>query len=211
MSDNASERSSAVLDGENNGIGNGRKLPLRGNYAPPETERVDVLRLLDELEELPDRATQVPWLKLQWGFDQDRFDTLLLKIRANLPEEVKKAQRVARESERIVDEARDVAVRQMESVRVEAARTTDDARSEAARIVEQARMQAAHMVEHSEVHRMATAQAQDILRRAEIEASEIRKGADDYARDVLGHIENVMEKAVVVVQKGRETLDKTRG
>src|SRR5258706_15938386 len=96
------------------------------------------------------------------GFDREKFYYLVLKIRANLPDDMKKAQRVARDSERIVDEAREAAVQQLESsrqegvrtvegARVEAARMTANAREEANRIVEQARSQAAAMVEKSEV------------------------------------------------------------
>jgi hypothetical protein len=176
---------------------------------PPDNESVDVFRLLDQLEELPERAKHV-WPNMLIGFDNEQFYYLVLKIRANLPDDMKKAHRVARDSERIVDEARDAAVHQLESGRVEAGRVLEEARSEAQRIIEQARQQAAQMIDHSEVSRMATAQAHEIIRSAETEASEIRKGADEYARDILSNLEAVMGKAIVTVQRGRETLEKAR-
>ena len=198
-----------------------RSLPLKGNYTPVENETVDVFRLLDQLEELPEKAKHLPFNTLI-GFDNEQFYYLVLKIRANLPDDMKKAQRVARDSERIVDEARDVAVQQLESGRVEASRLLEQAkrdseqaleaaRSEANRIVESARQQAAAMIEKNEIMRMATSQAHDLIRSAETESSEIRKGADDYARDVLANLETVMGKAISTVQRGRETLDKARG
>ncbi len=188
----------------------GKTLPLKGNYVPPEIESVDIFRLLDQLEELPERAKHLP-LNTLIGFDHEQFYYLVLKIRANLPDDMKKAQRVARDSERIVDEARGVAVQQLETGRVEAGKVLEDAQAEAGRFVEQARQQAMHMVDHSEVAKMATSQANEILRRAETECSEIRKGADDYARDVLNNLECVMSKAIVQVQRGRESLEKARG
>ena len=192
------------------GNGGGKPLPLRGNYIPPEVENVDIFRLLDQLEELPEKAKHL-WPNILLGFDNEQFYYLVLKIRANLPDDMKKAQRLARDSERIVDEARDAAVQQLESGRVEAGKVLEEARAEANRIVEEARQQAAAMADRSEVVRMATAQAHEMLRRAETEASEIRKGADDYARDVLANLEVVMSRAMVTVQRGRETLEKARG
>jgi vacuolar-type H+-ATPase subunit H len=220
--DNAYDRKSAASRGKNgtataveteghgNGHGGGKTLPLKGNYGPPEMEAVDIFRLLDQLEELPEKATHLP-LNTLVGFDHEQFYYLVLKIRANLPDDMKNAQRVARDSDRIVEEARDAAVQQLDAGRAEANKVLDDARAEAARMIEQARQQAMYMVDHTEVAKMATSQAHEILRRAETESSEIRKGADDYARDVLTNLEGVMSRAIVQVQRGREALEKARG
>jgi vacuolar-type H+-ATPase subunit H len=232
LSEKASKTKSAPANGTHNGTSNGvdastygravtRSLPLKGTYNPVESEAVDVFRLLDQLEELPEKAKHLPFNTLL-GFDHEQFYYLVLKIRANLPDDMKKAQRVARDSERIVDEARDVATQQLESGRVEATRLIEEARAdvdrqaelaraEANRIVESARQQASAMIDKNEIVRMATSQAHEIIRSAETEASEIRKGADDYAKDVLSNLETVMGKAISTVQRGRETLDRARG
>ena len=99
---------------------------------PPNNEAVDIFRLLDQLEDLPEKARHLPFKTLV-GFDQEQFYYLVLKVRANLPDDMKKAQRVARDSERIVDQARDTATEQLESSRVEAARVLER-RVELARI-----------------------------------------------------------------------------
>jgi hypothetical protein len=217
--DNASKKNSSPKNGAQSGNGNGhtgdsgasgRPLPLKGSYTPPDVENVDIFRLLDQLEELPEKAKHLPFNTLV-GFDHEQFYYLVLKVRANLPEDMKKAQRVARDSERIVDEARDVATHQLESGRVEAGKLLEESKGEANRIIEQARVQAASMIDNSEVNKMATVQAHEIIRSAETEASEIRKGADEYAKDVLLNLEAVMNKAIATVQRGRETLDKARG
>jgi len=220
--DNASNKKTAPKNGTDHGNGNGhtngsakessggRALPLKGSYTPPDVENVDIFRLLDQLEELPEKARHLPFNTLV-GFDHEQFYYLVLKVRANLPEDMKKAQRVARDSERIVDEARGVATHQLESGRVEAGRLLEESKSEATRMIENARLQAASMIDNSEVNKMATVQAHEIIRSAETEASEIRKGADDYAKDVLLNLEAVMNKAIATVQRGRETLDKARG
>lgn len=178
-------------------------------YVPAEQEHVDLFRLLDELEELPERARRLPFNVLA-GFNSEHFYYLVLKIRANLPEDLKKAQRVAIDSERIVDAARSSAMQQVDAGRVEADTIVEQARTEGNRVIESARQQAARMVDASEVNRMAGEQAKDILQRAETEAAEMRKGAEDYARDILSRLETYMSKAIVTVQNGREALDKHR-
>lgn len=176
---------------------------------PPDSEPVDIFRLLDELEELPEKARHLPFNTLV-RFNKEQFYYLVLKIRANLPEDLKKAHRLARVSERLVETARDEASQHVESGRVEAEQIVSQAREEAHRILEDARQKAMQMVDRSEIHQMATAQAQEILRRAEVEAADIRRGADEYAREVLAKLEAVMGKAIVTVQRGRETLDQAR-
>src|SRR5207253_6188139 len=123
-----------------------RSLPLKGNYSPVENETVDVFRLLDQLEELPERAKHLPFNTLV-GFDNEQFYYLVLKIRANLPDDMKKAQRVARDSERIVDEARDAAVQQLDAGRIEASKLIDEATAETKRIFEDARTESNRIVE----------------------------------------------------------------
>ena len=222
MLENAFEQKSEVKNGNGHGKGSGRKLPLKGNYPPQDAEAVDIYKLLDELEELPDRAKHLPFLpKVLLGFDLEQYYYLVLKVRANFPEDMKKAQRVARDSERIVVEARDTASQHLETSRSEVVRIREDAkkeadatlaqaREEARRLVDQARAQAAHLVERTEIHQMATSQAHELIRRAETEASEIRKGADEYARDVLANLEGTLGKAVTTIQRGRETLERAR-
>ncbi len=208
MLDNVYDKKSASNNGEAEGSERVQTLPLKNSYSPV-GETVDIFRLLDELEELPEKAKHLPFNTLI-GFNHEQFYYLVLKIRANLPDDMKKAHRVARDSERIVDEARSAAQQQLESGRIEAIKTVEEAKEEAQRILEQARFRASQMVEKSEVYQMATAQANEILRRAETEAAEIRKGADEYARDVLSNMEAIMSKALATVQRGRETLERSR-
>lgn len=195
-------------------------LPLKPTFTPTDSESVDIFRLLEQLEELPEKAKHLPFNTL-FQFDNEQFYYLVLKIRANLPEDMKKAQKVARESERILDTIHDQAEQHAETLRGEASqkldaartectRLTDNARAEANRIIEEARRQASKMIEHSEICKMATSQANDMIQSAETESMEIRRGADDYAHDVLSGIETAMDKALVAVRRGREVLQNSR-
>lgn len=190
--------------------GNGSsRLPFKGTYVPNDTESVDVFRLLDQLEELPEKAKNLPF-KMLYGFDHEKFYYLVLKIRANLPEDMKKAQKITRESERIVVAAKDKADLEMESVRMQANSLIEDAKRDAEYILDQAKKQAGHMLEANELARLANDQASEIIKNAEVEAREIRKGADDYAGDVLNSLDSAVQKVLSGVNKSKEMFEAAR-
>lgn len=154
----------------------------------------DILKLLDGLEELAENAYS--FFGRAWGIDLEEFHMLTNKIRASLPDEVRRASRVASDSDKIVSAAKE-----------EAAVITERATEEANRIVEEARQMAAKLIDTSEINKLAKAQAQDILSNAEATAREIRRGADEYAREVLSAIENHLATVMGTLQRGREKLE----
>ncbi|MCE5315561.1 hypothetical protein LLG38_11220, partial [bacterium] len=154
----------------------------------------DILRLLDDLEDLAEGS--VSCFGKAWGLNIEEFHGLVCKIRASLPDEVRRASRVANDSDKIVLAARE-----------EAEMIKEQAIEESNRVVEEARQMASKLVDTSEINRMAKAQAQEIMANAESSAREIKCGADEYARDVLSAIENHLAKVMGTIQKGREKLD----
>lgn len=155
--------------------------------------KIDILKLLDELEEHVEGSKQV-MNKALW-VDLDEFFARTNKIRASLPEEMKRANRISRESQRILEDAREEARRLLEEARAEAERTVTAARAEAERLVEQ-----------GEIRRLATEKAAEIIAAAEQRAEEIRKGAHGYAREVLGNLEVSVNKILASIRKGQEQL-----
>lgn len=154
----------------------------------------DILKLLDGLEELAENAYS--FFGRAWGVDLEEFHMLTNKIRASLPDEVRRASRVASDSDKIVSAAKE-----------EAAVITERAIEEANRVVEEARQMAAKLIDTSEINRLAKAQAQDIMSNAESAARDIKRGADEYARDVLSRVESHLATVMGTLQRGREKLD----
>lgn len=207
----------------------GKGAPVAAQAPAPEarepyrssTEHVDVFRLLDQLEGLPEKARHLP-LNTLVGFDHEQFYYLVLKIRANLPEDMKVAERVRRDHVRILDDARaaaadevarasDDASRALAAAEAAAQRTVADAGEQAGQILADARDEALRMVSETEVHRMAEASAQEMVAQAQTEANETRDGADQYVRDVLGFLEGQANKVRDAVQDARYELDRRRG
>ncbi|MER3475221.1 MAG: hypothetical protein C4335_14650 [Armatimonadota bacterium] len=159
---------------------------------------IEILQLLKQLEELVEKTRYIALLKLTYGLDHDEFFVLVNRIRASLPEDVKRASNVTRERERI-----------LESAREEANHIIEESRAEASRIVEEARLQAQRLVEQSEIVLMAKEQARQIVASAQEDARQIRRGADEYARDVLNNLEAVLAKAIGTIQRGKEKLEES--
>jgi vacuolar-type H+-ATPase subunit H len=139
---------------------------------------------------------QTPFYKA-WGIDLEEFYILTNKIKASLPDDVRKATRLTKDSHRIVEEAKLEAEQILERSRKEAERTVSEARSEAERLKD-----------NHEISRMATAQAKELLAQAEEGAKEMRRGADEYALDVLTRLESEVATMMRTIQKGREKLER---
>ncbi|NLG83403.1 MAG: ATPase [Firmicutes bacterium] len=144
--------------------------------------RLSVMILLDRLEEL-----------LAGGFrlvGRSRIDAeaaleLTQKIRAALPDEIRQAEWLTSEKERLLFEAQE----------------------EAKRILRDAENYAAKLVQESQIVRRAEQQAEEILAEARREAAAIEEEAKKYARHLLSQLEENLERALRVVRKGREELN----
>lgn len=159
---------------------------------------IEILQLLKQLEELVENTRYIALLKLTYGLNHDEFFVLVNRIRASLPEDVKRASNLTRERDRIIDTARD-----------DANRILEDSKVEAARVLEDARLQAQRLVDQSEIVLMAKEQAKQIVANAQEDARQIRRGADEYARDVLENLEAVLTKAIGTIQRGKEKLEES--
>lgn len=167
------------------------------NYQQGEAITIDTLEMLDRLEELVEKSKQL----FNTAFvNIDEFYTLVNKIRASLPEDVKAAARITRDADRIVNDAKE-----------QAAQIIDQSKSDSAQIIEDARTEAARLVDSSEIKQMATAQAKEIVASSEEEARSTKAGSDEYAREVLSDLETFVSKVLTTIQRGRDKLDYKTG
>ncbi len=144
---------------------------------------MDILHLVDRLEEIIKESTQVPFSGMRM-VDERLIWPLLDQMRISIPEEVRRAERVVREKERMMAQTKE-----------EAERVIALARSEAAQIT------AEHVVVQN-----AEKEGQVVLRQAEREAEEIRAGADEYAFEVLCGLEQELKRALTVIENGIHTI-----
>lgn len=146
-------------------------------------ENIDVLQLIDRLEQLVSSGTRLP-LSSRTMVDEQEFLDIIDQLRVTVPDEVKQARRVSQEKDRVILQAEE----------------------EADKILNTARERATQMLQENELLRQAQEDAQRLLAEAQRDAAEIRRGADLYALEVLGGLENELTKLVATVRKGRASL-----
>lgn len=170
-------------------------------------EHVDILRLLDDLKT---KTVDDPkgFMGLMWGLDKDEVNMLIAKIRASLPQELKQAAQTVRESERIVDSAREDATMTLAGARKEAERVLQEARAESQKIIEHAKSQQEMMVLESEILKLAKAQSEEVRAAGDRDAMQMRRGAENYARDVLTQLEQVVGRVMHAIDRGKNEIER---
>lgn len=148
---------------------------------------MDILHLIDRLEEIIKEGWRLPFSD-QRVVDEERLWPLLDQMRISIPDEMRKAERILRESER----------------------TKAQAKEEAERIVELARQEAAELAANHSVARTAEGEAAEIREKARREAAKIVAGADEYAFDVLCDLEQDLKRALTVIENGIRAVEKRK-
>lgn len=168
---------------------------------------MDILRLLDQLDDMIFKKPK-RFLGIYWGLNEDEVNMQIAKIRASLPTEIKQAVAKVRESERIVEGAKEDAVQTLENAKRDADRAVAEARKEAEQILEAARLQQQRMVAENEILKLAKAQADEIRNLADRDAAQMRRGAEKYAHDVLTKLEDVAGKVLGAIERGKTDLER---
>jgi cell division septum initiation protein DivIVA len=166
---------------------------------------MDILRLLEELMQLIDDTPRFG--PVTWGLNRDEISMQISKIRASLPQELKAAVSTVRESDRILEVARQDAHSTLGHAQSEADRILAAARKDAERIVEEARLQQERLVAESEILKLSKAQSDEIRNSADRDAVNMRRGAEKYAYDVLSQLEGVVGKVATTIERSKQELN----
>lgn len=161
--------------------------------------------------------------------NEDEFFNLSHRLKGSLPEDIKKAEKLAREGQQVVTTARSEAQRTMTDAQNEAQNVMGDAKSQSDRIVSEARVRGDRVLEDArrEAERIIAdaqqhaeqlvaehaitgraQQAADQMEQAAVqESTHLREQADDYAYDILDRAETVMRKLVIGLEHGKAQLN----
>ncbi|MDF2545728.1 MAG: ATPase [Anaerosolibacter sp.] len=149
---------------------------------------MNVLRLLDELEDIVENSSTIPFAGKAL-VDRGEILDIIKEIRIQLPDEVKQAQWIKEERQRILV----------------------DAQQEAESIMKDARTHIEEMVEKDEITRLAQKRAEEIIEQGQAHAKEIRIGARQYADDLLAGIEERLDQLGNTVKQNRKELKGMKG
>jgi cell division septum initiation protein DivIVA len=167
---------------------------------------MDILRLLEDLKKMIEETPHFG--PITWRLNREEMVMKITQVRAALPQELKAAVSTVRESERIIDTAREDASSTLENARKEAERIIAEAKSDADRIIEQARLQQERMVADSEILKLSKSQSEEIRNAADRDAVQMRRGAEKYAYDVLTQLEGVVSKVATTIERGKQEVNR---
>lgn len=145
---------------------------------------MDILQLIDRLEELFNDSKAIP-LTHNVMVDEDRMLELIDQMRIAIPEEVKKAQQVLSQRDRVMAQATE----------------------EANRTIALAREKADQMAHKDNIVMEAQRRAEQIVSQARANAEATRVDADNYVLDSLSHLQEEMERLINQVRNGIHTIE----
>ncbi|MCA9971575.1 MAG: hypothetical protein KC425_15230 [Anaerolineales bacterium] len=140
---------------------------------------MDIQHLVDRLEQVLNESTRFP-LTAFLMVNEDRIYNIIDQMRVAVPEEVKRANRIESEKDRILAQAKE----------------------EAERIRELAKQEAGELVKRDAVTISAQQRADNILERARRDAEALRQDADVYVIEELAKLEEQLLRSLSVVRNG---------
>jgi F0F1-type ATP synthase membrane subunit b/b' len=164
------------------------------NYHGPERKEEnhinDITHLIDRLERLLNESWRMP-LSAYLVINEDDFLDVIDQMRTAIPKEIREAEKIQRERERLIAQAEE----------------------EADRIVKLAQEDADRLIDEHEIIQGAAKREQTIIERAQREAEVLKGEADEYARSVLvslneqlGAVDNQIAVLLKTVRNGLDTL-----
>ena len=148
---------------------------------------MDILHLVDRLEELFNESRSVPFTH-SVIVDEDRMLDIIDQMRVSIPEEIKKAQQLLAQRDRILAQSQE----------------------EANRTLQLAREKSEQMVEKDGIVQAAHARSEQIIAQGRAEAEKQKRDADDYVLDTLQELEAEMERVMGQVRNGVRALQSER-
>ena len=147
---------------------------------------MDILHLIDRLEELFNESRAIPFTH-NVIVDEDRMLDLIDQMRVAIPDEVKKAQQVTAQRDRILAQAQE----------------------EANRTLALAREKGDQMIERDSIVQSAQARAEQAVAQIRADADRTRQDADKYVVDTLTGLELELERILNQVRNGILALQDT--
>ena len=142
-----------------------------------------LLDYLDDIEEVLDTSKSLPFTN-KISVEKDRILEILSEIRLNLPDDIRSAQRILGDHDRIVTEAQ---------------RKAQD-------ITDSAENDAKVRTSNHEIFRRASDQASELLGEARKEADDIGMNVRDYADDTLADVEEQIKKLMANLEEQHKNV-----
>nr|WP_300090926.1 ATPase [Sedimentibacter sp.] len=144
---------------------------------------MDILNLLERIEDIIEEASKFP-LSNKVMIDKDEILEVINEIRLKLPDEINRASWVAKERQRILNEAQ----------------------TEADELIEKVQDQQRYLIEDNEITKQAQKYANQIIQEAERKANEMKFGAYSYSDEILSKLQEKIGEINSIIEQNREVL-----
>ena len=140
---------------------------------------MDILHLVDRLEELFNESKPI-WFTRSVIVDEDRLLDLIDQMRITIPDEIKKAQQLLSQRDRVLAQAQE----------------------ESNRTIALAREKSEKLVDKDPTTLAAQVKAEQIIAQARLESDQTRHDADEYVVQTLLALQSELEKSLNQVKNG---------
>ncbi len=144
---------------------------------------MEILSIIETLEDLIEKSITIP-LTGRCLVDKEEVLEIIKEIRLKLPDDIKQAQWLKEERQKILLEAQ----------------------KEANSIIQDAENKIAALVDEHEITQKAYEQADEIISNAQKTAREIRLGTKEYADSILSKVEEILKDTMDIIAANRQEL-----
>ena len=144
---------------------------------------MDVLKLIDEIEDIVEEGTSLPFSK-KIMVDVDEILDIIKEIRIRLPDEIKQAAWIKEEKQRILAEAQ----------------------KDADNMLNEAEYRLEELIDQEGITKAAKERAEEIINKAQTTAKEIRLGAMEYADSLLLETQEQLKDVIGQLNENRKEL-----
>ncbi|MQA25765.1 MAG: hypothetical protein GEU94_09860 [Micromonosporaceae bacterium] len=149
---------------------------------------MDLLDRIDEIIKHVEEARQVPMSRGNCMFDRREMVQTLEQLRSEVPVEVRRAEALLTERDKILDAGQ----------------------REAERIIAEGEAEHARLVSASEITVSAEHEANRIVNEAREEAQRLRDEVDDYVDTTLANFEQFLHRSLANIERGRDKMHALR-
>ena len=125
---------------------------------------MNAIEILDLMDEMLDKAWNMPMSNGKCVINADRMRELIDDIKRHLPQEIKQARLIVQDRTDILS----------------------DARKEADQLVKAAEEKARRLVDQNEITKVAKQNAMEMVQNAQAQARSLKKAANEYVDELLG-------------------------
>lgn len=173
---------------------------------------MEVMLLLDALEDILEKAPNLP-LSSKSVINKEELQEIIKDIRIKLPDEIKQAQWIKEERQKILIEAKKEAEtlrrdceEKMAKIKEERKKVLAEAEKEAEVLKQEADKKIQELIDESDIMKKANEQAKELIIAAQIDAKKIRLGSKAYADELLAELEKHAANVIETIKNNRDEL-----